>query len=174
MTQKQVRGIRDDLIRKSKPNGSPRSGSMQWFIDNAHYSYADPENMQSDFYDTFVAMNPEASRDDLYNKQVLGLVSNLDYLSRGFYMMLEATLDQMAEARGVENPKKVLNRKIAPRNDTGKCSYSEWCIECYEYTFDNKPNEKMYNCQNKDKEFQFGWEQANCNGREPNLCGDGD
>ena len=96
MTQKQVRGIRDDLIRKSKPNDSPRSGSMQWFIDNAHYSYADPENMQSDFYDTFVAMNPEASRDDLYNKQVLGLVSNLDYLSRGFYMMLEATWDQMA------------------------------------------------------------------------------
>ena len=74
----------------------------------------------------------------------------------------------------MQNPKKVLNSRIAPRNDTGKCSYSEWCIECYEYTFDNKPNEKMYNCQNKDKEFQFGWEQANCNGREPNLCGDGD
>ena len=96
MTQKQVRGIRDDLIRKSKPNDSPRSGSMQWFIDNAHYSYADPENMQSDFYDTFVAMNPEADRYWLYHRQVLGLVSNLDYLSRGFYMMLEATWDQMA------------------------------------------------------------------------------
>ena len=96
MTNNQVRGISNDLIGKIRANDIPKSGSIQWFIDNAQYSYADPGNMQSDFYDTFVAMNPEADRYWLYHRQVLGLVSNLDYLSRGFYMMLEATWDQMA------------------------------------------------------------------------------
>ena len=147
MTQNRVRGIRDSLIGKTNALGGSRSGQMEWFIENAHYSFADPGNMQDEFYDTFVAMNPEADRGDLYNRQVLGLLSNLNYLSRGFYMMLEATWDQMAQDKSVDAPaKKVLNRQIAPRNDTGKCSYSEWCIECYEFSFDNKPNEKMYNC----------------------------
>ena len=66
---------------------------MQWYIDNAQYSYADPGNMQDGFYDTFVDMNPEADRDDLYNDHILGILSGMNYMAQGFYKMLEITWD---------------------------------------------------------------------------------
>ena len=52
----------------------------------------------------------------------------------------------MAKNKALPNPKKTLTSVIAPRNDSGKCHYSEWCIECYEHSFSNASNTKMYNC----------------------------
>ncbi len=122
-------------------------------------------------------MNPEADREFMYDRQVLGLLSAQNQLVKGIYMSMEITYDKMAKDMlppSAIPAKKTLSKKIAPRNDTGKCGYSEWCIECYENTWSNDPQDKFYNCKNKDKEFQWGEGEAECRGRTPNLCGSGD
>ena len=124
LIEEELMNIRDQLTLKTdelSARGVERSDQMQWIIDNFNYLKDDAGNMQSDFYDTFAAMNPGADREYLFNRSALRLVNNLDYLAKGFMMLLEAEMDLAANELDLPNEKKVKSKRIAPRNDMGKC-----------------------------------------------------